>query len=208
MSSLLQMTWICCSLCAGMHPDTPDLVCGPRCVQFVLNHYGVKCELINLVREIQWPNYENGASVEDLRKALETHGVYTRAVHVEGQLALAWQHPVVVCLRPLHDTSDVGHFVVWLPSSNGEPEMIWDGLDGVMSLERGELPLNRMGTILLTSPEPILTLEGVVRRGFWVQYQRMIVFSGLVIVTIALVMKFGRSIKLCLAERGNSATSP
>lgn len=52
-----------------------DLVCGPRCVQYVVQHYGGDENLTDLVREIQWPDLEAGSSFDSLKDALAKRGV-------------------------------------------------------------------------------------------------------------------------------------
>jgi hypothetical protein len=132
-----------------------DLVCGPRCVQYLLRYFGKgDDELKDLVREIQWPNIEAGSSLSALEAALNKRGVFTRSLLISPQSRLCWRYPVLVHL-PGDGDQALGHFVVWLPSSDILHDRIWSGLDGVRSPSPARHAAVRSGAVILTSPTPI-----------------------------------------------------
>ncbi len=136
----------------GNSGEPGDLVCGPRCAQFILRHYGIDADLIDLVREIQWPTLEDGATLAAVDQALRARGVHTRALRMGPTSRLSWSHPVL-----LHLTGETagGHFVVWLPDSTENTAHVWIGLAGVQSGRFDSLRKRMSGAILLTSPTPI-----------------------------------------------------
>jgi ABC-type bacteriocin/lantibiotic exporter with double-glycine peptidase domain len=131
-----------------------DIVCGPRCVQFLLRYYGREDEqLIDLVRELQWPQLEAGTSLADIEANLRRHAIHTHALSLGAAARLDWPHPVVVHL----DASDrtMGHFVVLLPPMDGDVVTVWAGLQGIASGNWLTLRTRMSGYALLTSPTPI-----------------------------------------------------
>lgn len=132
--------------------QTSDIVCGPRCVRFILMCYGHREDLIDLIRELQWPQLESGSSVQSLSVALERRGIHTRSVIIGRNDVVRWNEPVLVHLTGSHD---IGHFVVWLPGGNLRHVRIWDGLHGFRSLQPMEFAKVRSGSIVLTSRQPI-----------------------------------------------------
>ncbi len=131
---------------SGVPPT--DMVCGPRCVQFILEHYGIKEDLIDLVKEIQWPDFEAGASLGAIEAALRKRGIYTCALRMDPKDRLAWSAPVVLHLK---GQTAIGHFMVWWPDA--AQAFGWEELAGELS-----------GTILLTSSAPIAEPEKAVRK--------------------------------------------
>jgi ABC-type bacteriocin/lantibiotic exporter with double-glycine peptidase domain len=125
-----------------------DLVCGPRCLRFILEHYGRKMELLDLVRRTQWPTIENGASLADLDETLRSNGIHTFALRMPEGMDLDWPYPVLLHVQG--KGHPVGHFSVWLPRQTGSPALIWDGLNGYQYWE--PWALSGSVTVLLTSP--------------------------------------------------------
>ena len=129
-----------------------DLVCGPRCVGFLLRHYGKPEEsLYDLTREIQWPDLESGASLDSLKQALLKRGIYAEAVAASPDRDLRWPHPVL-----LHLTGETagGHYVVWLPGGPPETSTVWLGLEGIRTGPTAKLARHRSGTVLLYFTRP------------------------------------------------------
>ena len=132
--------WVCLLLCSGgqlgaqVQHSRPagDLVCGPRCVQYLLRHYGQEEELTELVQEIQWPDLEAGASLAAIDEVLQGRGVFTRAVRLPAAGRLKWKHPAIIHLAQ-SQPAEMGHYVVWLPSSTPHRADVWAGLAGVQS---------------------------------------------------------------------------
>lgn len=130
-----------------------DVVCGPRCVEFVLRHYN-RCddELIDLIREMQWPDFEAGSTLSGIQSALEKRNVSTHAMQIPAGARLRWDHPVILHLNGQENT--LGHFVVWLPSSTIRQVQVWTGLPGVQTASASQL-FSAPQSVLLTAPQPI-----------------------------------------------------
>ncbi len=99
--------------------DTPtDSFCGPRCVAFVLERSGVKADLVELVKELQWPSPEAGTTMLQLRDTIRRRGVAVTAVTLKpGQV------PVLTGLAIMHHddrtgTTKIGHYVVCFPTTD------------------------------------------------------------------------------------------
>jgi ABC-type bacteriocin/lantibiotic exporter with double-glycine peptidase domain len=132
--------------------EVNDLICGPRCVQFVLAHYTHDADLIELAKEIQWPNVEAGATLHDLANALSKRGVHTKPIRVNNSASpLRWPHPVILHLNVANGR---GHYVVWAPTPGGGDGEIWLGPQEQRT-KWEKLWERRSGFALLTSPEPI-----------------------------------------------------
>lgn len=140
----------------GLAP-TPDTVCGPRCVQYVLESFGIPERLTALVREIQGPEIEQGSSLYSLSLSLERRGVHTRMVRVPRGVALHWQHPVILHLAGSEGT--MGHFVVGVGGARAGHTPIWTGLGGLVNWPTDDLQARMSGAVLLTSPSPITRVD-------------------------------------------------
>jgi ABC-type bacteriocin/lantibiotic exporter with double-glycine peptidase domain len=131
-----------------------DVICGPRCVQYLLRYYTKPdVDIFDLVRECQWPDIEGGATLDSLARALGKRGVYTTALRTAPGAVIRWPCPVL-----LHMGGDgpIGHYVVWLPGSPPGTSRVWTGLDGVRTGPTSSLGRLRTGIVLLTSPGPII----------------------------------------------------
>lgn len=129
-----------------------DLVCGPRCVQFALKWYGMNAGLIDLVRELQWPDLESGSTFGSLAQALQKRGLYTCAVDAGNRELSDWPYPALVHLS---GPDEAGHFVVWVPANGPrQPECYWTGLDGFCR-DLDPRSYKRSGAVLLTAPVEI-----------------------------------------------------
>ncbi len=135
------------------HEQQRMLICGPRCVQFVLDYYGHEEGVIEIVREIQWPHLSRGCSLADIEDALRKRGIHTQAIRLESRATLDWPHPVILHLSA--GRNEMGHFVVWLPCSTGGAADIWDGGLRIRQVAQRSLSEQRTGFALLTSPKPI-----------------------------------------------------
>jgi hypothetical protein len=179
-----------------------DMVCGPRCAQFLLKHYGKDTDLIELVKEIQWPEFEAGASLQAIDSALQKRGVYTQAIKMDPEATLCWPHPV---LLHLNGSGTMGHYIVWLPESSEEAVCAWVGLEGVRRGPNEKLARQLSGVVLLTSPVPITSsAEEAVREPMLLR--RIVSWNtGLVValsVAGALFLSFGvRRLRLAGGRR-------
>lgn len=169
-----------------------DLTCGPRCVQFILQHYGHDEEdLIELVKELQWPDLERGATLASLQAGLERRGLFCRALQIHPDAELHWDYPVLV-----HTTlpTGEGHYVVWMPGSGDAGEYWWNGLEG--QSRRLSVALSRTGVVLLTSPAAIADkdIDTVAEppRGRFLLFA-LVSFFGAVSVSFLLLTRFRRT---------------
>jgi hypothetical protein len=160
---------------------TPDLVCGPRCVRYLLKHYnGEAPELITLVRQIQWPKMSDGSSFADLQKSLESYGITTKPVQIPGLRLPITPHPCICHFRP--QNSPVGHFVVLLPGTTRTTCLIWD--NGVITeCPSWELIEQSSGVYLMTAPHgatpdwvAVMTTDSLAAR---VGYYALFLFASL-----------------------------
>lgn len=152
-----------------------DIICGPRCVQYVLAHFGIDSDVIDLAKEIQWPDLESGASLKKLADAMEARGLHTCALRINASQNIKWQFPVIFHTNP--ENSRIGHFQVWLPGSNDSGVQIWDGREGLISIPQDEWMRLRSGAILLLSPETISNPETAITES-----SRLQMFAGVALV--------------------------
>jgi ABC-type bacteriocin/lantibiotic exporter with double-glycine peptidase domain len=133
-----------------------DAICGPKCVSFLLGYYGKEQEdIIRLVREIQYPEIREGATLSKIIESLEKRGIYTCTIKVKPSARLVWKFPVIVHLKP-RSNEQIGHYVVWLPESCNNDLRIWNGDEGMQNYQERTWSKERAGVVLLTSPEPII----------------------------------------------------
>lgn len=177
----------------------PDLVCGPRCVQMVLSYYGHEEDLMDLVKEIQWPELEKGSRMADLETALRKRGIYTYAMKLNPQARLCWPHPVIMFVR---GNGHLGHFVVRTPATTDGMETVWLGMGKSQTIFGGEL-YDLCDGVILTSREPIGSPDSaVVLSGSFskvVTSTAVIGIANLAIVSIILLRKHRRKQSLTLS---------
>lgn len=164
-----------------------DMFCGPRCVQYILKYYGKDEDLIDLVRETQWPNLEQGASLQSLDIALRKRGVHTSALRLKSINTLRWPYPVLLHLK---GQNGGGHYIVWLPCSSADQATVWVGLDGQETGATRQLAQRCSGRILLTAPTSITRLEGV--DGGFGFFPTLAVVSNSIVFTFVAVRWFLR----------------
>jgi Peptidase C39 family len=166
-----------------------DFVCGPRCVQYVLRHFGLSADLSDLIHEMQWPEIERGTNLVAIQEALQKRGVFTRAVRVGTDVELRWPHPVIVHLSAADQ--EIGHFVVQLPSDEPGNAIVWIGLDGWVMGDKQKLAARRSGFVLLTAPEPILDpMSGFVVPDSGSRFRRWGLILATALATLALSKYF------------------
>jgi hypothetical protein len=133
------------------NPFSGNLFCGPRCIQRVLEYYEKDADLLDLIREIQWPAIDQGTSFEMLAKALKDRGIHTAAVRIDNQTDIFWDRPAIVHLNDRENE----HYVVWLPPSfPGGSAKVWDGSYS-SAMQAGRFNSLRSGPVLLTRENPI-----------------------------------------------------
>jgi hypothetical protein len=121
------------ALCAWQQPLTmakegsdgervEDAICGPRCVQYILRKHNIDCELIELVRECQWPHLEEGAKIVDLMTALNKRGIRTAAIKTIN-FGFQWRKPILAFSS---GSRSIGHYTVLQGVQDGYA-LAWDG---------------------------------------------------------------------------------
>lgn len=126
--------------------EASQTVCGPLCVRFILQGYGLEADLLALVQEVQGDAEQQGATLSALKRSLETRRLKTLAVQTVPS-ELNWDGPAI-----LHAESQRfpdGHYVVLLPADEHGKRKVWDRGDIVIQREfAGELT----GAALLVAP--------------------------------------------------------
>lgn len=145
--------WFISSLCT-QDPESADTdwpsVCGPRCVQAILEHYGQHVELVPLIGEMQGGLPEQGCSLRDVQDALERRHIYCLALQTDALSFPEWPNPVIV-----HYKQD--HFAI-LEETNGVYAKTRDGVDMEPAWQLiPKVMLKQSGALLLTSDSPIQT---------------------------------------------------
>jgi ABC-type bacteriocin/lantibiotic exporter with double-glycine peptidase domain len=132
-----------------------NIVCGPRCVQYVLKQFDQEVELADIVREMQWTHLTDGYSAASIVTALEKRGLFVKTIQIDPQTTvLTWDHLIILHLKPENDES-LGHFVVRIPQATNDNIVIVDGLAGVYSTPYSEFCKKMSGVVLLCSLTPI-----------------------------------------------------
>lgn len=178
--------------------------CGPRCVKYLIIHYGQDCDLLDVIREAQWPDSERGATLAAIEAALSRRRIGTCGVAIPFEADITWPHPVLVHL--LHENGE-GHFVVWLEQL-GRTSRVWDGLRGESEVDNELLAQSRSGTVLLTAPGPITSPAGCTRSGMRGTHMAVAVLAatssvGVLVVLFARYRSLRRA-RATLAQRGAS----
>lgn len=162
-----------------------DEVCGPRCVQYVLKCFGTDVDLIEVVREAQWPRLEQGATLTSLADALKRRGIFTFPMHIGSDIRLKSPYPVIVHVKDDECINAIGHYVVWLPSSSGGNIRVWWGLEGVKLLRESDWTEKRSGAILLCEPNAITTPDAALEKiTIWPTLSSLTIFSAILLVII------------------------
>jgi ABC-type bacteriocin/lantibiotic exporter with double-glycine peptidase domain len=141
---------------AGSADD--QLVCGPRCVKFILQAFGKDVDLTELIIEAQWPNLRDGASLEVLAGSLKKRGIHVLAISVAHLRTkrLVSPYPILLHIAPDESGLRIGHYVVWLPCSATELQRVWDPMTGSIGKLRWETLCERLsGAMLLCAPHAI-----------------------------------------------------
>ncbi len=141
-------------------PYRSDVICGPRCVRFILEYYGLSgqphCTLFDLIREMQWPAVDDGCSLDDISSALRSRHISNTPKRIPPHHPIRGSAPVVVHLQQPH--MDIGHFAIWLPSSSATTVNLWSYPDGVYSMPAAQFATARHDVVLYTvdgSEEPV-----------------------------------------------------
>jgi len=128
------------------------MICGPRCVEYVLHWYGKPEEVSDLILEIQGGQVDQPVSLATLVEALGKRQIYTTAVQVRPGTELEWKYPAIFHLK---QPPGPGHYIVWVPPTADRPRLYWFGEGGFQTELTSEERQRLTGIVLLTSPEPI-----------------------------------------------------
>lgn len=178
---------------AGGSASSSDQYCGPYCVQYLLkSQLNLSVDVVDLIKETQWPSLEVGADLQRLQESLNRRGIHTQALQIGPGDDLVWQAPVLVHLnRPVESTSSDEHFVVWLPSSTAQQVDIWDGGNGLRAMTPSAFRSLRSGYVLLTSMDQIAdSRSSVIRRSPYISISAVVT----VVLVIGCVAHFARSV--------------
>ena len=138
------------SMTYGQEAATGEQICGPRCVEYILNAYDRPTELTDLIYAMQGGQADRMVSAAMIAKTLENKGIHTRILKLDPPSIPDWPHPTVLHLI---NASGSGHFVISVPGDAGHAVMFWDG--GTFHEELPEPQRNGLtGVVVLTSPEP------------------------------------------------------
>lgn len=159
-----------------------DMFCGPRCVQFVLAHFGRQEELYDLIEEIQERDWRRGSSLASIDRALRRRGLHTAALRISDEAIIRCQEPAIVHLRG-RAPSDLGHFVVQIPSCARDETSFWCGLSGVQTLPLAEACAARSGAVLLTSATKIVSPSSAL-----IQRRERVATAALTLIAVGLAV--------------------
>lgn len=176
---------------ATTEENRPDVVCGPRCVQYILKHYGQQVELHDLIQELQWPNLEAGSNLAGLQKSLNQRGIHTAAFKLPPGSQLGWTQPVIVHLKEgtTVTSGTLGHFAVWLPTSANGVAELWFGPDGVRRGTNSRFDSIRSGTVLLTYPRPIPDTSIVGETSYQERWSMYVFVIGASLLALSLIRR-------------------
>lgn len=145
-----------------------DFVCGPRCLMEIFRRLDVggDTQLIDIVRETQWPDIEQGASLASLCDACLKRGVRAKACKIDPkQLAYVdWKYPFIVHVNFATNqtaksdaSSPMGHYLlVDCMASTASNAAVYEGLAGKQQLSWAKLEEIASGNVLLVSDESSL----------------------------------------------------
>jgi hypothetical protein len=132
----------------GKRGSTEDNYCGPRCVQYILYHYGVgSVSLPSLVKRLDFQDNPSGVSLTAVKKLLESYGVETKPIRIPADHVLRSPNYCIVHLQN-DSSSGPGHFVVLLPGTSRQSVLFWD-FDGVKRMSSWEFADKSTGTALV-----------------------------------------------------------
>jgi hypothetical protein len=195
-----------------------QVICGPRCVQFVLKHYGHEESLTSLVREMQWPDQLKGSSVQQVEKALESRGVHVRSIQLSNVGSFWPKCPAIVHLLEEDSEGDKGvegHFVVVMPESDANDAVVWDGLWSTRREPWAKFSRKMTGVVVLTSDGPIDDVDAAVQlragRSAWtVCLWAVLALGAIILIPMGpcLLRGFAKGSKLLLGLRKSSSSPP
>ena len=170
-------------------PTSPqDVVCGPRCVEFLLKTLRpeTSASLVDIVSQVQ-PDFERGSSLGVIKRYLEAQGLYTLALQPARGSALVLPHLALVHIRPSDST--LGHFVVLLPNSDSNKAIVWSGQAGRLSLPMWELGQMIDGGMLLVGTSPFQNIPDFTKTTDYMIQNVAIGSIGVILLAILLLLR-------------------
>jgi ABC-type bacteriocin/lantibiotic exporter with double-glycine peptidase domain len=138
----------------GQSPNR-SLLCGPKCINNVLMHYGQEArDVLEVTKYLSKFDSQRGSRLDEVEKYLNDAGVFTRMIMIDKGAQLAWHSPAIVHLE---SSTSWNHFVVWYPQDRqlANQVKIFDGSSDWRLLSKSKWNGMRSGVVLLTSPVPI-----------------------------------------------------
>jgi ABC-type bacteriocin/lantibiotic exporter with double-glycine peptidase domain len=134
--------------------DPGDIACGPRCVKFILDHYGIHRTFLDIASPMAAEmTTQGGVSISTLERALNSHGVYTRAIEVPAKCLPHASEPYIMHIKMPNASS--GHYVVVTKAGTYAAIEVWNGLNGTESGSISALLIHASRRFVLTSTRPI-----------------------------------------------------
>lgn len=182
------------SECAvGDESTSPDVLCGPRCIARVLDHFGIETTVVDIVRALGPDVVKNGMSASNIQAFLARNDIHCRVVELSNRVQVTWPHPVIAHLRPGEDNGAIGHFIVIEQSdADNDLVLIFNGLSGTESGRYSLLQKRMSGVCLLTSPTPIESTVRAVERRKMSVLDRLSEFNAIPWIFLAIVLLSGR----------------
>ncbi len=146
-----------------------ESICGARCVHRVLEHFGKKDELTDIVRELYDSPQGGPVSLADLGKAIEKRGISCTMLGLGALDVPRSAHPLILHV-------DGNHFVVQ-EEGNLWSATVWDGLKGSDSMATWRLRMRSSDVVLSCMPPG---QEGLVYADSTFRYSAMIAGSFLI----------------------------
>lgn len=130
-----------------------QLVCGPRAAKYILEHCDQQATLVELVKELQWPNIEDGSSLGDIDRLLVSRGLSTAYLYLNNEGPPEFDGMMIVARRT---NSPLKHFVVVLHAKpQGFVEFI-DGPEGIRKEPSAAFWANTdSGVLVVSEGDPI-----------------------------------------------------
>ena len=144
-------------------PGRMDVLCGPRCADFVLDFlHRPNPGIASLAKEMAPPDHMPGTTFDAIKTAIERRGVHTAALKIPADAVISWPYPVIAHLKS--NRFPDGHFCIWLPSSSWWQVHVWLAKPGTVATiwDESTFAAERSGYVLLTSPDPIIDPERAV----------------------------------------------
>jgi ABC-type bacteriocin/lantibiotic exporter with double-glycine peptidase domain len=156
--------------------------------------------LVELIRELQWPDLSKGTTLSALSECLRNRGIETKLVHFDQGESIIWDEPVILHLDGAEGTVDdarstPGHFVAILPVE-GSGWKVADGVRVTLVHDLSSWLAHASGYMLLTSSPDSKASKSEIVSGVMIDPDILsVVAAAMSAVTLALIvcyLKFER----------------